>query len=475
MVSTLGKQRAAAALSVGLVLILAVFQVDAQTTRLDIGQALTRALIGNEALKYARLDYRFEVCRYDLSLRDFLPAISVGYAQDDAVAYFAPDSHLKELSVGINQLLYAGGARIYERRNLAASLHIRERMIAEMEKDLRLEVVNRFVEILKLGLQIQILEESLAMAWEQVGIAAEEVKLGEITRLDYIDIELAVQDLEIELSTLEQEETRLKFELKELLDVSSNNSLELSGRINPDFRGMLPNREAQYFVECALENNLDLKKQQAEITGLGNRVKQARCSWLPRMSTQLELSVSGQRFPLTEPGFSVGINLDFSAPLVPFHSELTAGSGGREERLLGLSSTVDIGENLMGWQTPRIARIALRKAEGAMATDCRALEFSILQQLEGRSFLLDALRVADKRLELQTQRLAIEALMLEIGEITRLEYLESGIDLARQRIDQLTRIVSLFQMEALLLARCGLDSLEQSHRHILCTVSEELL
>jgi len=475
MIRTLGKHRAAAALSIGLILILAAVQADAQITRLDIEQALTRALRGNEALKYARLDYRFEVSRYDLSLRDFLPAITVGYAQDDAVAYYAPDSHLKELSVGVDQLLYAGGARIYERRNLTASLRIRERMIQEMEKELRLEVVNRFVEILTLGLQIRILEESLAMAWEQVSIAEEEMKLGEITRLDYIDIELTVQDLEIELSTLKQEEVRLKFELKELLDVPSNNSLELSGQIDPDFRGMLPDREAQYFVECALENSLDLKKHQAEITGLGYRVKQARCSWLPRMSTQVELSVSGESFPLTDPGFSVGINLDFSAPLAPLRTAVTAGSGGKEERSLGLSSSVDIGENLMGWQTPRIARIELRKAESKMATACRALEFSILQQLEGRSFLLDALRVGDKRLELQTQRLSIEALMLEIGEITRLEYLESGIELARQRIDQLSRIVSLFQVEALLLARFGLDSLEQSHRYILCAVSEELL
>ena len=129
---------------------------------------------------------------------------------------------------------------------------------------------------------------------------------------------------------------------------------------------------------------------------------------------------------------------------------------------------MDIGENLMSWQTPRLARIELRKAETTMATDCRALEFSTLQQLEGRTFLLDALRVGEKRLELQTQRFSIEALMLEIGEITRLEHVESGVELALQRIEQLSRIVSLFQIEALLLARCGLDSLELCHRNILC-------
>jgi hypothetical protein len=35
--------------------------------------------------------------------------------------------------------------------------------------------------------------------------------------------------------------------------------------------------------------------------------------------------------------------------------------------------------------------------------------------------------------------------------------------------------VSLFQMEAVLLAQCGLEMLEHSHRYILRSVSEEML
>jgi hypothetical protein len=189
----------------------------------------------------------------------------------------------------------------------------------------------------------------------------------------------------------------------------------------------------------------------------------------------VELSVRGEHFPLTDPGFSVGINLDFSTPPASMHTAMTAGSTAAGERSLGITSSVDIGENLMGWATPRLARIGLRKAETKMKTACRMLEFSILQQLEGRAFILDAIQVGEKRLELKKQRLSIEALMLEIGDITRLEYLESGIDLARQRIDHLSRIVNLFQMEAFLLAQCGLDGLEQSHLYVLCAATEELL
>jgi outer membrane protein TolC len=456
------------------VLFLGAATAAGQVTRLDIEEALIRALGSSEELRFTRLEYEFELSRYSLSLRDFLPAITVGYTQEDAVAYHAPDSHLKKLSIGIEQLLYAGGSRFYERRSLAEHLRIRERRIEEMEKELRLEVMNRYVEILKLELQIQILEDSLAMAGDQISIAAQELKLGEITRLDYIDIELAVQDLEIELAVLEQEQERLEFGFKELLLIPAGNSLELTGAINPDFRGLLPNQDARFYVGRALQNSLDLSKGKAEITARSDALRQARRSWLPRMSTLVELSVTGEEFPLPDPGFSVGLNLDFSTPLVPLHTGITAGSRGMEERSLGLSSSAQIGENLSGWQSPRVARIGLQKAQTKMRSAQRTLEFSVLQQLKGRSFLLDTLRLEAERLALQAERRSIEALMLEIGEITRLEYLQSGIAFARQRIDQLSRIVSLFQMETVLLAECGLDMLERSHRYILVPGSEKM-
>jgi len=278
----------------------------------------------------------------------------------------------------------------------------------------------------------------------------------------------------MEVAVVGQGEERMGFECKELRFMPAGNSLELAGAINPDFRGMLPNQDDRFYVSRALHNNLDLRKGKAEITARSDALRQARCAWLPRMSTLVELSVTGEEFPLTDPGFSVGLNMDFSAPLVPLHTGIAAGSRGMEERSLGLSSSAEIGENLSGWQSPRIARIGLQKAETKMKRAQRTLEFSILQQLKGRSFLLDTLRLEEERLALQAQRRSIETLMLEIGEITRLEYLQSGIALARQRIDQLSLIVSLFQMEAVLLAESGSEMLERSHRFILVPGPEKM-
>ena len=435
--------------------------------QIDIDEALERAVESSDVLGFARLDYRIGVVRHGLSLRSFLPDITFGYTQEDSVAYYAPDSHLRRISLGVDQLLYAGGRRIHQRRMLADQLDIQKSNIEKMERELRLAVVNRYIEILKLKLQIAIFEENLAAGEKQITIAEEELRLGEITRLDYVEIVLAVQDLEIELALLRQEEKRLVFEVKELLGIEANRVVELAGTINSSFEGLLKAEDVQYYIDAARKNSFELQRRDSELAALQAALRQAQNSWLPRVSTQAEISVSGEGFPLVSPGFSLGLSLDFSTPFIPFRTGISAGSDAIGERSLGMTSSADVGENLEGVQSVRIAGIDLQKAQAEMQSSKLRLEFSVRQQLETRFHLLENLRLEIEKLQLQIQRHAIQALMLEIGEITRLEYLHSGIELTRLRIEQLSRIVSLFQLETSLLALCGLDLLESSHNYIL--------
>lgn len=439
--------------------------------RIDIDEALNRAIESSELLGFARMDYRVGVVRYGLSARSFLPDIIFGYTQEDSVAYYAPDSRLRRISLGVDQLLYAGGERIHQRRMLAGQLRIQQSYIEKMEQELRVEVVNRYIEILKLKLQIAILEKNLATGEEQIAIAEEELRLGEITRLDYVEIVLAVQDLEIELALLKQEGKRLNFEINELLGIEATRVVDMAGTINPGFKGLLKVEDVQYYIDAAGRNSAELQQREVELGTLQAALRQAQNSWLPRVSTQAEISVSGEGFPLVNPGFSVGVSLDFSTPFIPFHTGITAGSDAIGERSLGMTSSASVGANLEGTQSVRIARIDLQKAQAETQSYKRRLEFSVREQLETRFHLLENLRLEGEKLQLQIHRHSIQALMLEIGEITRLEYLESGIELARLRIDQLSKIVSLFQLETSLLALCGLDLPDSGHNFIL--IAEE--
>jgi outer membrane protein TolC len=448
-------------------LLLIAAKANGQVLRIDIDEALLRARRNHDALHYAKLQYEIDAARYRLSARSFFPDITLGYTQEDAVVYYGPDSHLKRLSVGVDQLIYAGGVRAQQRRALSNRLLVLRHEIERMESDLNREIVSRYIEILKSSLQIEILEENLANGRDQLAIAAEEMQLGEITALDHVEIELAVQDLEIELALLKQEGNRQAHELKELLGIGAECSLELIGAINADFRGMLEVEEEQFYVERAGRSSPDLAQREVEINALYANVQQARRLWLPKVSTQVELSVAGEQFPLTTPGFSVGLNLDFDTPVLPLRAGITAGSAEEGERSLGTTSYASPGTNLEGLRSVRVARLELAKGESGMRSYRRKLEYSVRQQYRSRCRALDILRLEERRLELQARRYAIEALMLEMGETTRLEHLQSGVELARRRIEQLSRIVSLFHLEADLLDMCGPEMMKDIHNHIL--------
>jgi len=129
-------------------------------------------------------------------------------------------------------------------------------------------------------------------------------------------------------------------------------------------------------LKDTLPKNQGLWRRDSELAALQAALRQAQNSWLPRVSTQAEISVSGEGFPLVSPGFSLGLSLDFSTPFIPFRTGISAGSDAIGERSLGMTSSADVGENLEGVQSVRIAGIDLQKAQAEMQSFKLRLEFS---------------------------------------------------------------------------------------------------
>ena len=109
MIRTLGKHRTAAALSIGLILILAAVQADAQITRLDIEQALTRALGVSVVVDKVRELYLWEHTRVHLDavkgLGTFVELETVIREQSVEVARGECESIQKALEINADDLL----------------------------------------------------------------------------------------------------------------------------------------------------------------------------------------------------------------------------------------------------------------------------------------------------------------------------------------------------------------------------------
>ena len=64
-----------------------------------------------------------------------------------------------------------------------------------------------------------------------------------------------------------------------------------------------------------------------------------------------------------------------------------------------------------------------------------------------------------EKIMVQEKKTEIEKLQLKLGEIKRLDYMESAIDLSKEKINLVDRIASLYQTEITLLRLCGIKNI----------------
>lgn len=431
---------------------------------LDIDTAVQLAVGSSDELRFAYLERNLAAERTRLSVRSFLPAVTLGYAQNQTVAYGGPDSRLRRLSVGLQQTLFARGIRVQQYRLRTVELGLQSRALAQARAGLVLEVINLYLAALKLRLQRGILEDSHRNALSQLAVAAEELRLGEITELAYLELTVAAKDLELELARMRQAEERAAFELRRALGLEEDP--EVSGTINENYQGLLEDREPAWYVAACLSRNLELHRKQAELYGLRGQLAQSKASWLPGIVARLDLSMAGEQFPLTEPGFSLGLDFELAPPLLPAAGGVTAGTSGTRERSVGMTGSFEVGGNVEELLARRLSTLKLDQARGQLDALKRELEFAVREQLQARQHQLEALKLLRQKQGIAERGQGIRSLMVELGELTRLEFVEGETALARLRIEILTGVVELFNREVALLEQCGLPGLETSHRAI---------
>lgn len=405
--------------------------------------------------------------RLRLSYRSFLPSLDLSYTRSDTVTYAAPDSRSRQLSLAVQMLLYGGGARTAEHSRQRSALRLGEATIAATREGICVEIVRRFIQILTLQMQQRLLGDSQRSTAQQIAIAGEGWRLGEITELDYLEVAVAGADLDIQRAGLQLEERRMLFELQQALGLPPGQPLGIRGQINLDFAGLLESAHPADYLAAARRASLELHRRQAQLTALTEAARRARLAWIPSLSAEAQLSASGDQFPLTEPGFSVGLNLDFRTPLLPGSLGVGAGRQGGNKRSVSSAASLAVAEELDLVHDARLARLELRTAQAQFEDFQDGLEFAVRRMLQEREHRLSTLELLREKERLQGKRRELLALMLELGEVTRARFVEEDTQLAGLRVELVGAVAGLFDLEAQLLQRCGLPLTQGDFQRII--------
>lgn len=432
-----------------------------------VREAIERSLEVSPDISFSELEFALTVEQYRLNIRNFLPTVQLGYTQNDSVTYGGTDSRFRTLSLGLSQEVFHRGALVEERRIQRAELDVQRRQLDILRDELGREVLQLYLEILRFRQQKEILSRTLESARDQVRIAEEELAVGDITRLDFVDIQLQAQDVEIRLSESTAEEARLTYQLQRSIDLPVSEETTPRGRLRLDYSGILTENSTEYYLDLADRKSLELTAAQIELRRSREQLRLAQNSWIPGISTEVEFSASGDRFPLTEPGFSASLAFSWDVPVAPTSLDLSIQRTAPYDRSRSVGGSVSPGDNLVGLQSERAARLQLMQVWNGIEEQEEDLEFSIQQQLMEISVLLSQLELQRDRRQLEEEQKAIQMLLLELGELRRIDFVESEIERAESEITLIDSIVSLFNTEIELLAQCGQTNLADYHEAII--------
>ncbi len=439
----------------------------AQPAAITLAEAERRALASSTALRILALRVRAASRGYTLSLRRFLPSVSLGASSDRQVTLAAPDSSQVRWTMSLVQPLFDAGRSIAARRLSAVELAIGEREAAAQREQVVDEVRTRFVRLLVARRKLAIQEDSLESAQAQLTLARVELGLGSLREVDVLETELEAVAVELDLQEtragLEEEE----YAFKRLLGMDPGAPLALEGTVDPSYAGIVPGADSAAMQRLALEASREIDSQRLAVNRSLEELKALGRWFLPDISLQVDLALSGTRYPLQSPQASATLTVSFPWPAAPLQLTASGGSIPRTQSQASLAASVPVLEDPGAAVNVALARAAWESGALALADLEREVAFQVTVRASALERQRAALALRRRRLEMEERTTAILARQLDLGEARRLDYVRAETSLARSRAAQLESVLALQEAERafeqlLGLPRGGLATLEDS-------------
>ncbi len=439
---------------------------------IDLEEAISRAVEYSPELRLARQEQQIAATRYDLGLRTFLPRLSVSYSQNGAVSYFNPDSRVRRIALGLEQLIYDGGVRRQRREVERLSLLVARTDYHRAVDDVILQVVLAYAELICREEEEAILRQTYDAGLQQLSIAGEERAIGAVTDIDLLDLEIRVKELEIEAEGAAHRMRHQAQRLGRLIGLPPGTRPAVVESINPGYKGFLDAEAADSLLRRTRLESTAFQERQIALESRREELRRVRRRWIPSVSTDLEASVAGDSFPLTEPGFAVGLSLSFGTALLPAESRVAVGRQGPYRRTADLSASGRPADNLEELTSPRLALLEVNRSRQRLLDFEEDISFSIEEGVARIESACRTLALRRERQQLETRRERVDSLRLRLGEITRLAFVKGSIERAQTQIELNTAIVELFRSEVALLRSLELTDGSRGYRKLISGASE---
>ena len=391
-----------------------------------------------------------------LSLRDWFPQLSLGYLDSSNVVTGGPDAASIQWTVTVKQPVFDGGRSMRQRRLMEADLELQGRAIKDKRREILESVDTAYHRILMLRRKIGVKENTLAITDQELEVARAQFRLGSVRELDLLQSELQRSSLDISIQSSEADLEESGFNLRQLLGLGTDVALNLLDDFDSSYTGMDLPEDGRLLGALVLEGNLDLRQRKAELRKKLAAIVESRAWYLPKVSVEGSLSLSGGRYPLQGASMNGKVTFEIPAPTTPLGFSVSSGASGRQR---ANGSSVDL--------NPLQEITSLVEMDGA-AKECAlmrqriddmdgALDFQVRKSVAAHARDRNSLDLQRRDLELLRKAAAIQRKLLDIGEATRVDYLTALAKTAEGESAILESVLGLRQSERALERLLGLE------------------
>ncbi|MDR0689727.1 MAG: TolC family protein [Spirochaetaceae bacterium] len=404
------------------------------------------ALMAVNASDELRNEYALRTLRegaWVLGRRAYLPRLSLNVSEDDRVSTVGSDSFLKNYGISLDQLLWDGGRTAISRSVERAELTLLGAQLERMAGEIAEAALGAYRNVLYVRAQLAIREAALEVLGEQRNILFRETELGLALPSDLAGADLTLSGEGIEILSLKMELEEAEQALAETLGLEQLPPLleAVDVRRSP----ILPGEEA--VRDRAQTRNPDLTEARYTITKKQAEARYARLSWMPTVRLTGGFTLSGQRYPLTRYNWTVGLAIEFSSPWFSGGIQGSAGMEPPHDRNARLQNT------LSPLPDPAAAMTG-RSADLALALEQKRFRLSFEKAGRLAVLAVEKCRLIDKRrilalesLELAAKQFRLAELRLNLGQITRLDLMDTRQEYTQKELSLVETAIALLEAE----------------------------
>jgi len=311
--------------------------------------------------------------------------------------------------VSFSMTLFDGGGNIHRLRAERANVRSVDARIARQALELRQIVANAFFAAVQQRRGVEVEEQLLASAREQLQITQRRFEIGSARREELLGAEAQVLSQEQQLFRARGEARKAQLRLLQQMGISGEPSFDLADEVPDVFDPALLDTGA--LVAEALASSPRIREREAALRASESRRSAARSARLPRLSGTLGFGRSvGAReydafFDLNPPNRSLSFSLSASLPL-----------------FTGFQTTAAIAS----------ANAAVADAQAQLRQEQLAVETEVREALVDLENAYAAVELAERALALSQERLQLTQERYRSGTTVQFVELQQAIDRAAQ-------------------------------------------